>query len=357
MKAIIPAAGQGTRLRPLTYTRPKPVLRVANKSILRHAIDNLIAAGLHDIAIIVSELTKDAITASLERVSHPQARFTYILQTEILGLGHAVKMARDWIGQEDFCVYLGDNLFEHGISSYVEQFQSSGADAVIALVEVENPTAFGVAVLDDAGNIVQLIEKPKVPPSNLAVAGFYCFKAGILEVLETLKPSARGEFEITDAIAELIASGKQVIGQRVQGWWKDTGKPFDLIDANRLLLENLEPLNEGDVDAASRVTGRVQIGVGSVVRNCNIMGPVLIGEGVTLEGAYIGPFTSIGRNSTIKNSEVEYSVIDEGVEILDVTVRLQECLIGLKARIVGKQGVPRIHRLVLSDASSLELGS
>lgn len=356
MKAIIPAAGQGTRLRPLTYTRPKPVLRVANKSIIRHAVDNLMAAGLTDIAIIVSEFTREAIMASLERVKHPGIQFTYISQTETLGLGHAVKMAREWVGSDDFCVYLGDNLFEHGVSSFVETFRSSGSDATIALVEVENPTAFGVAVLDEAGNIVQLVEKPKIPPSNLAVAGFYCFKSGIMTLLEGLEPSARGEYEITDAIAQLIASGGTVIGQRVVGWWKDTGRPFDLIDANRLLLENLEPDVQGEI-IDSRITGRVVIGAGSVVRNSIVMGPALIGENVTLEGAYIGPFTSIGRNSSISHAEVEYSVIDEGVEISNIDTRLQECLIGLKARIVGTKGTPRVHRLTLSDASVLELGT
>ncbi|MBB6099797.1 glucose-1-phosphate thymidylyltransferase [Deinobacterium chartae] len=354
MKAIIPAAGLGTRLRPLTYTRPKPVLRVANKPIIVHAIDNLVRAGIHDIGIIVSELTRASIEAAVNGT--PGVNITYIDQNETLGLGHAVLMGRDFVGSDDFCVYLGDNLFEHGITRYLEVFREQQADAVIALVEVENPSAFGVAVLDEEGRITRLMEKPKVPPSNLAVAGVYCFKAGVMDVLAGLEPSARGEYEITDAIAQLIADGRKVIGERVQGWWKDTGRPFDLIDANRLLLEQIEPSLEGEVED-SRVTGRVVIQPGAVVRGSIIMGPALIGAGAVIENAYVGPFTSVGRDTVIRQAEVEYSVIDEEVEICDVAVRLQECLIGLRAKVTGHAAVPRVHRLTLSDASIVELGS
>lgn len=353
MKAIIPAAGLGTRLRPLTYTRPKPVLRVANKSMIRHAIDNLMNAGLTEIGIVVSELTRKDIEIAINGIEG--VHIEYITQSETLGLGHAVKMAASWIGQDDFCVYLGDNLFETGVGSYIDTFYAQNADAVIALVEVDNPSSFGVAVLDEMGKIIELIEKPKNPPSNLAVAGFYCFKANILEILEHLKPSQRGEYEITDAIAENIRIGRQVIGQRVQGWWKDTGKPFDLIDANRLLLEGLEPVMHGEVEH-SRITGRVSVGRGTVIKNSTIMGPVLIGDNVHLDNAYIGPFTSIGTGSKVVNAEVEYSVVDEYVEICDIGVRLQECLIGLRAKVIGHGGIPRVHKLILSDASVLELG-
>lgn len=352
MKAIIPAAGLGTRLRPLTYTRPKPVLKVANKPIILFAIENLMAAGITDIGIIVSGLTRKDIEEAINGT--PGVNITYIHQGETLGLGHAVKMAKDFVGQDDFCVYLGDNLFGNGITTYVERFKATQADAVIALVEVENPSSFGVAVLNEAGQITQLVEKPKVPPSNLAVAGVYCFKPGIMNILEHLKPSARGEYEITDAIAELIHSGQTVIGEQVQGWWKDTGKPYDLIDANRLLLEDLEPQVQGDVQD-SRITGRVVIEEGAVVRNSIVMGPALIGKDVVIENAYVGPFTSIGQKSRICNSEVEYSVIDAEVVIENVDVRLQECLLGLRAQIKGKTGVPRAHRFILSDASVLDL--
>ncbi|PYE55894.1 glucose-1-phosphate thymidylyltransferase [Deinococcus yavapaiensis] len=351
MKGVIPAAGLGTRLRPLTYTRPKPVLPVAGKPIIVHAIDNLVAAGVTDIGIVVSDLTHEAIESVVGQSS--ASSITYIWQRETLGLGHAVKMARDWLGDDDFCVYLGDNLFEFGVSEYIQAFESSRPDAVIALVEVENPTAFGVAQME-GDRIVRLVEKPKNPPSNLAVAGVYCFTNKILRILEDLAPSARGEYEITDAIQGLIEAGGPVLGHRVSGWWKDTGKPFDLIDANRLLLEALEPQVDGEV-VNSRISGRVVIGAGSVVRDSIIVGPALIGENVVIENAYVGPFTSIGSKSVIRAAEVECSVIDESVTIDSVDTRLQECLIGLRASVRGGKRVPRTLGLTLSDASIVEL--
>lgn len=351
MKAVIPAAGLGTRLRPLTYTRPKPVLPVAGKPIIVHAIDNLVEAGITDIGIVVSDLTHAAIDGVVGNAAG--AKITYIWQRETLGLGHAVKMASEWLGDDDFCVYLGDNLFEHGIGSYVETFRSSRPDAVIALVEVEDPSAFGVAQME-GDRIVRLVEKPKNPPSNLAVAGVYCFSNKILGILEDLAPSARGEYEITDAIQGLIERGGPVVGQRVHGWWKDTGKPFDLIDANRLLLEALESRVEGEV-VDSRISGRVVVGVGSVIRDSVIVGPALIGENVVIENAYVGPFTSIGSKSVIRSAEVECSVIDESVTIDSVDTRLQECLIGLRASVRGGKRIPRTLGLILSDASTVEL--
>ncbi|AFZ66513.1 glucose-1-phosphate thymidylyltransferase [Deinococcus peraridilitoris] len=351
MKAVIPAAGLGTRLRPLTYTRPKPVLRVAGKPIIRHAIDNLVAAGIHDIGIVVSDLTRQDIMQAIDGLSGVNVE--YIDQRETLGLGHAVKMARDWIAGDDFCVYLGDNLFQKGVLDYIEMFQAQRPDALIALVEVADPSSFGVAEMN-GDRIMRLVEKPKVPPSNLAVAGVYCFQNRIFDILETLQPSARGEYEITDAIQQLIEQGGVVMGRRVEGWWKDTGRPYDLIDANRLLLEELEPRNDGEVHD-SRITGRVAIGSGSTVTNSVIVGPALIGRNVTLENAYVGPFTSIGSGSTIRDSEVEHSVIEEEVVIDHVDTRLQDCLIGLRASVRGGKRVPRTLSFTLSDASSVEL--
>lgn len=352
MKAVIPAAGLGTRLRPLTYTRPKPVLPVAGKPIILHAIDNLLAAGIREIGIIVSDLTREAIEAAVNG-HKARADIAYIPQLSMLGIGDAIKGARSWLGGDDFCVYLGDNLFQHGVRAYVETFQRARPDALIALVEVPDPRAFGVAQLD-GDRIVRLLEKPKDPPSNLAVAGVYCFQNKIMDILETLPPSPRGEYEITDAIQRLIEDGGNVMGKQVEGWWKDTGRPFDLIDANRLLLEDLEPCNEGETEG-SRITGRVSIGAGSKVTDCVIMGPALIGPNVILESAYVGPFTSIGGGSTIRHSEVENSVIDEEVTIEDVDIRLQECLLGLRASVRGGKRVPRTLSMTLSDASSVEL--
>ncbi|WP_420597420.1 glucose-1-phosphate thymidylyltransferase [Deinococcus sp.] len=351
MKGIIPAAGLGTRLRPLTFTRPKPVLKVAGKPIILHAIETLHAAGITELAVIVSDLTHTEIEYALGKV--PGLEVTFIDQSEQLGLGHAVSMAREWVGDDPVCVYLGDNLFEYGVKSYVEQFEREQPDALIALVEVPDPSAFGVARLEE-GRIVELLEKPKNPPSNLAVAGAYIFSPRIFGILADLKPSARGEYEITDAIQELIASGGTVLGQRVQGWWKDTGKPDDLLDANRLLLERIEARVEGTV-INSRISGRVQLPASSSVTNCSIVGPVLIGENVVLENAYVGPFTSIGRKSVIRNAEVEHSVIESFAQIENVDIRLQDCLIGLRAKVIGGRRVPRTLRFTLSDASVVEL--
>ncbi|MGI8746827.1 MAG: glucose-1-phosphate thymidylyltransferase, partial [Deinococcus sp.] len=270
-----------------------------------------------------------------------------------LGLGNAVLMGREFVGNDDVCVYLGDNLFEEGVGAYVQTFRQQGADAVIGLVEVENPRAFGVAQMDGT-RIVRLVEKPKDPPSNLAVAGVYCFSPKIFEQLAVLKPSARGEYEITDAIQALIEAGGKVLGETVRGWWKDTGQPRDLIDANRLLLERLESDVQGRTEN-SRVSGRVQLAPTALVINSKIVGPALIGEGVVIEDSYIGPFTSIGAGTVIRRSEVEHSVIEQECIIEDVSTRLQDCLIGLRAVVRGGRRIPRTLKLTLSDASIVEL--
>ena len=351
MKAIIPAAGFGTRMRPLTFTRPKPVLNVAGKAIIVHAIETLRAAGITEIGIVVSEMTRPAVQQATENL--PGVTLAFIEQTEMLGLGHAVLMARAWVGDDDVCVYLGDNLFEEGVGAYIGLFQRERPDAVIGLVEVENPQAFGVAELDGQ-RIVRLVEKPKDPPSNMAVAGVYCFNNRIFEQLSLLKPSARGEYEITDAIQGLIDSGGVVLGQAVHGWWKDTGQPRDLIEANHLLLEHLKNSVLGSVED-SRLTGPVHLAATAVVRNSKIVGPAMIGEGVVIENAYIGPFTSIGPGSVIRNAEVEHSVIEQECVIENVETRLQDCLIGLRAVVRGGRRIPKTLKLTLSDASIVEL--
>ncbi|WP_216329473.1 glucose-1-phosphate thymidylyltransferase [Deinococcus aestuarii] len=351
MKAIIPAAGLGTRLRPLTFTRPKPVLRVAGQPIIRHATRTLADAGITQIGVIVSEVTREEIGDALRKVEGIEV--TLIDQHEQLGLGHAVMMAREWVGGDDFCVYLGDNLFEFGARPFVDRFRRERPTALIALVEVPDPTAFGVAELDGE-RITRLVEKPKNPPSNLAVAGLYCFTPEVFGILEHLPPSARGEYEITDAIQGLIDRGGAVLGQRVEGWWKDTGRPLDLLDANRLLLERIELDVQGTV-TDSRLTGRVVVPASAQVIRSKIVGPVMLGEGVIIEDAYIGPFTSIGRDSVIRNAEVEHSVIDAEARIECLSTRLQDCLIGVRAQVRGGRKVPSTHKLTLSDASVVEL--
>ena len=352
MKGLILAAGLGTRLRPLTYTRAKPVLKVANKPMILYAIENLLEAGITEVGVVVSDLTRGDILKATEGFAG--VTITTILQEQQLGIAHAVKQAEAWLDGSDFCLYLGDNLFEHGVRAYVDAFHSSDLKAVIALIQVPDPREFGVAVLDEAGNITRLVEKPKDPPSNLAVAGVYCFKNEILRVIDDLKPSARGEYEITDAIVGLLGRGP-VRGVEVQGWWKDTGRSADLLDANRLILEGIEPIVKGDV-TGSRLVGRVRVDEGAVVRNCTVIGPAMIGPGAVLEDVYVGPFTSIGANAKLSRVELEYSVIEEEATLEEVPVRFQECLIGQRAKVRGNERIPKVHRLVLSDNSTLELG-
>lgn len=351
MKALIPAAGLGTRLRPLTYTRPKPVLRVAGKPLIAHAVHTLLAAGIRDIGVIVSDVTRDDILYALR--FETEARITPILQPEMKGLGHAVLMGREFVGDDDFCVYLGDNLFEEGAASLAARFREERPDALIALAEVEDPTAFGVAELEGE-RIVRLVEKPQVPPSNFAVAGLYFFRSGFFEVLGEQAPSARGEIEITDAIQGLIEGGRTVLGARLQGWWKDTGKPGDLLDANRLLLERIEPCSQGETEDCD-ISGRVYVSPGAVLRGCRIVGPVFIGRDVIVEDAYLGPFTSVGNRSQIRRAEIEHSVLDSEVVIEDVPRRLQDCLIGRRAVVRGGERRPNAHRLILSDAAQVDL--
>jgi glucose-1-phosphate thymidylyltransferase len=353
MKGLILAAGRGTRLRPLTHTRPKPVIRLAGKPIIRYAVDNLLEAGITEIGVVVSPDTIEDIKLALKDCSGVQ--ITYIVQEEALGIAHAVGTAKDWLGQSPFVLYLGDNLFQKGVKPFVEAYKP-GISAVIALVRVPDPRQFGVAVLEQ-GRIVKLLEKPKDPPSDLAVAGVYVFSPAIMEIIANLKPSARGEYEITDAIQALVDQGHTVLGQEIAGWWKDTGRPADLLDANRLLLveqKSPTPVIEGQVHE-SQVTGRVVIEKGAVVKNSTILGPVHIAQNAIVEGAYIGPFTSVGPNAVVRQAEVEYSILEDSAVVEDVPLRLHECILGVGARVTRRQSLPKAHKLVLGDLSSLEL--
>ncbi len=353
MKGLILAAGRGTRLRPLTHTRPKPVIRLAGKPIIHYALENLADAGITQVGVVVSPDTQEDIRQALRNFSGLQ--IDYIVQEEALGIAHAVGTARDWLGQSPFVLYLGDNLFQKGIRPFMEAFQP-GVGAVIALVRVPDPRQFGVAVLEQ-GRIVRLLEKPKEPPSDLAIAGVYAFSPAVLEIIARLKPSARGEYEITDAIQALINQGHLVLGQEVDGWWKDTGRPADLLDANRLLLveqKSPTPVIEGQV-CDSQVTGRVVIEKGAVVRNSTILGPVHIAPNALIEGAYIGPFTSVGPGATVRQAEVEFSILEDNSVVEDVPLRLHECILGVGARVTRRNGLPKAHKLVLGDLSSLEL--
>ncbi|MGQ9735892.1 MAG: glucose-1-phosphate thymidylyltransferase [Thermaceae bacterium] len=351
MKGLILSAGRGTRLRPLTHTRPKPVIRVAGRPILHYAVENLLEAGIEEIGIVVSPETQKDIAVALE--SFPNSpQFTLLLQEEPQGLAHAVWVARRWLWDSPFVLYLGDNLFQKGIQGFVKKFKKD-VSAVIALVPVDNPRQFGVAVVEEE-RIVQLVEKPQDPPSHLAVAGVYVFSPEVHEAIASLKPSARGEYEITDAIQALIDQGKTVLGIQVQGWWKDTGRPEDLLDANRLLLEELSPRVEGEVQE-SRLVGRVVVEKGARVWRSTLIGPVHVAQGAQVEEAYVGPFTSVGPRAVVRRAEVEYALLEEEARLEEVPVRLQESILGVGAEVQGKNGLPRTHRLVLGDLSRVEL--
>jgi glucose-1-phosphate thymidylyltransferase len=347
MKGLILAAGRGTRLRPLTHTRPKPVIRVAGRPIIHYAVENLLQAGVGEIGVVVSPETEKDLRLALEGFP-----VRFVLQEEPQGLAHAVAVARDFLGDSPFVLYLGDNLFQKGIGPYLEAFRE-GVSAVLALVRVQDPRQFGVAVME-GDRIVRLLEKPKEPPSDLAVAGVYVFSPEVWEVIPSLKPSARGEYEITDAIQGLIDRKKRVVGVEVQGWWKDTGRPEDLLDANRLLLEELSPRVEGEV-VESALTGRVVVEKGARVVRSTVIGPAFIGEGAVVEGAYVGPFTSLGPGVRVAGSEVEYAILEDHAVLENVPLRLQESILGVGARVVSRNGLPRAHRLILGDLSQVEL--
>jgi glucose-1-phosphate thymidylyltransferase len=353
MKGLILAAGLGTRLRPITSLRPKPTISVANKPLIVYAIENVAAAGVSEIGIVVNPPIYEYIKEILDECCG-HLSISYIIQDPPLGLAHAVKVSRGFLQDDSFVMYLSDNLFEHGIKDYVASFQpQQGMNALLALIEVPDPRALGVAVVEN-GRILKLVEKPAVPPSNLAVAGVYVFDKTIHSMIETLKPGAKGEFQITDAIQALIETGGHVSYSKVQGWWKDTGKPEDILDANRLLLMKLKACVKGTV-ADSQLVGNVVVEADAVIANTTIFGPALIGPGARIEDAFIGPYTTLGNNVTLKNAELEYAVVGDNTHIESVKSRIQGSLIGEDVKIIGRRGRPNTHKLIIGDKSHVIL--
>jgi glucose-1-phosphate thymidylyltransferase len=358
MKGLILAGGAGTRLRPLTYTGAKQLVPVANRPILFYVVDNLVGAGVTDIGVIIAPETGAEMQQALGDGSKFGARFTFILQDRPGGLAHAVATAEPFLRGSDFVMYLGDNLIGTPIRDAVAAFAAAPElCASVMLKEVPNPSSFGVAEVDEQGNVIRLTEKPKEPRSNLALVGIYLFRPKIFEAIAQIKPSARGELEITDAIAKLIELGGKVNFNRVSSWWLDTGKKDDLLLANDTVLDDwLEPACEGELDAASRVSGRVRIGRGSKIERSTIRGPVIVGEGVHIVDSRIGPFTSIGDRVTISRSTVEHSVILPGSSVADIA-RLEDSLIG--QRVVIRPGVSRhgALSLMVGDDCVVELST
>ena len=351
MKGLILSGGKGTRLRPLTFTQAKQLVPVANKPVLFYGIEALRDAGITDIGIIVGD-TKEEIMEAVGDGSRFGVRIECIEQEFPLGLAHAVKTAEDFLEQEPFVMYLGDNILKSGIKSLVDEFREKKPNALILLTEVPNPHMFGVAELEN-GKIKYLVEKPKNPPSNLALVGVYMFDHHIFEAVNAIKPSWRNELEITDAIQKLVETGYDVHPHLVTGWWKDTGKIEDILEANRLILETLKGSIKGKIDGNSKIDGRVVIESGVRIRDSHIRGPVIIGADSQIINSYIGPFTSIQRNCQIIQTEIENSIILEGSEIKDIEKRIDESLIGREVKICRGQPRPAVYRFILGDKSEI----
>jgi len=353
VKGLILSGGKGTRLRPLTYTSAKQLVPVANKPVLFYGIEAMAEAGITDLGIVVGE-THEEIRAALGDGSRWGCRMTYIMQPEPLGLAHAVKISHGFLGELPFVMYLGDNLLAHGIRSLVEEFEAIKPDALILLTAVPNPSQFGVAELVGE-RVVRLEEKPQAPRSNLALVGVYMFTASIFEAVAAIEPSGRGELEITDAIQYLIDKGYTVSPHIVKGWWKDTGKLDDMLEANRLILETLERRIDGEVRGSSQVDGKVVLEAGAVVEDSVVRGPVIIGARSQIVRAYVGPFTAVGADVTVRESEVEHSIVLEGSSILDLKARVEDSLIGRNCRIHRSPIMPRALRLMIGDRSEVGL--
>ncbi len=350
---MILSGGEGTRLRPITHTSAKQLVPVANRPILFYGIEALKEAGIKDIGIIVGS-TEEEIRQAVGDGSSLGVKVTYIRQEAPLGLAHAVLTAEEYLGETPFVMYLGDNLIKEGIANLVERFKNVQPDALILLAHVLEPQRFGVARLE-GDKVVELIEKPKVPPSDLALVGVYMFKKVIFEAARSIKPSWRNELEITDAIQYLIENGYQVESHIINGWWKDTGRLEDLLEANRMVLEDIEPHCAGHVDAESQVFGRVVIEEGAEVINSIIRGPAIIGKQARIVNSFIGPFTSIYYEVLVENSEIEHSIVMEKSRISHIRGRIEDSLIGKNVEIDRSPMRPKALRLMLGDNSKIGL--
>jgi glucose-1-phosphate thymidylyltransferase len=355
MKALVLAGGSGSRLRPITHTSAKQLLPVANKPVLFYGLEALRDAGITDVGIVVGE-TAPAIRAAVGSGSAFGLDVSYIQQQAPLGLAHAVLVAREFLADDDFVMYLGDNFIIGGITTLVEEFGLVRPDAQIMLTQVPDARQFGVAVLDDAGEVISLEEKPEQPKSDLALVGVYIFTPAVHDAVRQLKPSWRGELEITEAIQWLIDSGRKVRSTTITGYWKDTGNVADMLEVNRMVLEGVQAQVRGTVDAATELIGRVVIESGAEVSSSRIVGPVIIGAGTRVSASYIGPFTSVAQDCVIADSEIEYSIVLRGASIQGVR-RIEASLIGHDVEVTRSPRVPQAHRLVLGDHSKVQISS
>ena len=373
MKALVLAGGRGTRLRPITHTRAKQLVPVANKPVLDYGLEAIAAAGIKEVGIVVSDprellmpdhRTGELITTLVNSQAEIRAavgdgsryglRVTYIEQEAPLGLAHAVKISEDFMAGDSFVMYLGDNLIKDGIVPFVEEFEREKPEAQILLAKVARPWEFGVAELDGE-RVVRLEEKPKQPRSDLALVGVYLFTKSIFDAVRAIKPSPRGELEITDAIQHLITTGRNVRSHIIHGWWKDTGRVEDLLEANRIVLADLVTQIDGTVDAATVIEGPVKIGPGATVERSRLRGPLVIGAGVHITDSYIGPFSAIADGVKIDQCEIEHSIILDRSELRGIGGRIESSLIGRDVVVTASTSRPSAHRLMLGDSSRVEL--
>ena len=358
MRALITAGGRGTRLRPLTYTSNKHLIPIANKPMLHYALEAVATAGIRDVGIVINPDTGEEIRRGLGDGSTWGVAITYILQEAPLGLAHVVQSAEAFLRREPFVFFLGDNVVVGGIRQFVERFQSRQDHCHLVLARVREPQRFGVAEVQ-GDRIVRVVEKPAQPASDFAVTGIYVYDAPIFEAVHAIRPSARGELEISDAHQYLLDHGYRVGYSEITGWWKDTGKPEDLLEANRFVLDQVldaaSPVIRGSVDARSDVAGKVVVEAGARVIASQIRGPVAIAADAVVEGSYIGPFTSIGKRCVIRDSELEYSILFEDTQILDADVRIERSLLGRGVLIRRSASRPRTQKFILGDQSTIDL--
>ena len=351
MKGLILSGGKGTRLRPLTYTRAKQLVPVANKPVLFYGVEAIVAAGIKDIGVVVGD-TKEEIQAALGDGTRFGARIRYIEQDAPRGLAHAVLISEPFLRGEPFVMYLGDNVIADGITGLVDDFRKLGCNSQILLAKVPNPEQFGVAELEN-GRVVKLTEKPKQPKSDLALVGVYMFDDSIWDAVKAIRPSARQELEITDAIQWLVDHGKSVHPHLVSGWWKDTGKIEDMLEANRIVLDTFAARGLESVNGDCRVEGKVVLEPGAKIVRSTVRGPAVIGPGAEIRDAFVGPYTAVGPNCLIDRCEIENSIVLEGSRLERIPVRIADSLIGKNVRIHPGAERPRVHRFLVGDNSEI----
>jgi glucose-1-phosphate thymidylyltransferase len=353
MKALVLTGGRGTRLRPLTHTSAKQLVPVANRPVLFYGLDAIREAGISEVGMVIGD-TGDEVRAAVGDGSRFGLHVTYIPQEAPLGLAHCVLIARDFLGDDDFVMYLGDNLLVSGIKDLLEVFQSGGYAAQLLLSRVAEPQFYGVAELDRDGAIFSLQEKPELPRSDLAIVGVYAFSPAVHEAVRMITPSARGELEITDAVQWLIDRGHRVHSHIVTGYWKDTGRLQDILECNRILLEEIEPCVEGVVAGSSEIGGRVVVHPDAVIEDSVLRGPIIIGAGTKVLRSYVGPFTSVAEDCVIEDAEIEFSIVLGGSTVQGVP-RIEYSLIGRGVEVTRAMHVPNAHRLMVGDHSKVQL--